>query len=143
MICLSIYFYFFNINYIAASAKNEGNFREILKYKVKDDDCIWSFLESDSRNKYLSPRIQNEIIAICGDILLKKIVEKINASKCFSVLADETTDISVTEQLTICVRYLSGTGNDVQINEDFIKFVEIHSLTGVDLASTILNGNLK
>ncbi|XP_060855729.1 zinc finger MYM-type protein 1-like [Metopolophium dirhodum] len=128
------------IDFTSASAKNEGNFREILKYKVKDDDCIRSFLESDSRNKYLSPRIQNEIIAICGDILLKKIVEKINASKCFSVLADETTDISVTEQLTICVRYLSGTGNDVQINEDFIMFVEIHSLTGVDLASAILNG---
>lgn len=83
------------------------------------------------------------MIAICGDLLLKKIVEKINASKCFSVLADETTDISVTEQLTICVRYLSGTENGVQINEDFIKFVEIHSLTGVDLASAILNGNLK
>ncbi|XP_060855231.1 zinc finger MYM-type protein 1-like [Metopolophium dirhodum] len=128
------------IDFTSASAKNEGNFREILKYKVKDDDCIRSFLESDSRNKYLSPRIQNEIIAICGDVLLKKIVEKINASKCFSVLADETTDISVTEQLTICVRYLSGTGNDVQINEDFIMFVEIHSLTGVDLASAILNG---
>jgi hypothetical protein len=58
-----------------------------------------SFLESDSRNKYLSPRIQNKIINICGDILLKKIVEKINLSKYFSVLADETTDISVCEQL--------------------------------------------
>lgn len=58
-------------------------------------------------------------------------------------MADETTDISVTEQLTICVRYLSGKGNDVQINEDFIKFVEIHSLTGVDSAYAILNGNLK
>lgn len=51
------------------TVKNEGNFREILKYKVKDDECIRSFLESDSRNKYLSPRIQNEIINICGDIL--------------------------------------------------------------------------
>jgi hypothetical protein len=88
----------------------------------------------------LSPRIQNEIINICGDILSKKIVEKINLSKCFSVLAGETTDISICEQLTICMRYLSGTGNDIQINEEFIKFVEILSLTGVDLAFAILNG---
>lgn len=57
-------------------------------------------------------------------------------------MADETTDVSVSEQLTICVRYISGTGNDVQINEEFIKFVEIHSLTGNNLASAILNGNL-
>lgn len=57
-------------------------------------------------------------------------------------MADETTDVSVSEQLTICVRYLSGTGNDIKINGEFIKFVEIHSLTGVDLASAIRNGNI-
>lgn len=113
-----------------------------MKYKAKDIPFLKTFLESDSRNKYLSPRIQNEVINICNDILLKKLVDKVNASKCFSVLADETTDVSVSEQLTICVRYISGTGNDVQINEEFIKFVEIHSLTGNNLASAILNGNL-
>lgn len=58
-------------------------------------------------------------------------------------MADQTTDVLVSKQLTICVRYLSGTVNDVKINEEFIKFVEIHSLTGVDLASAILNGDLK
>jgi len=55
-------------------------------------------------------------------------------------MADETTDVSVSEQLTICVRYLSGTRSNIEINEDFLKFYEISSLTGKDLESSILNG---
>lgn len=129
-----LYFYFL------ASTHNEGNFRAILKYKTKDIESLKSHLESDTRNKYLSPQIQNEIINICGDILTKKLVDKVNKSQCFSVMADETTDVSVSEQLTICVRYLSGTGSNIEINEDFLKFYEISSLTGNDLASAILNG---
>ncbi|XP_008184846.1 52 kDa repressor of the inhibitor of the protein kinase-like [Acyrthosiphon pisum] len=49
-------------------------------------------------------------------------------SVCFSVLADETTDISVTEQLALCV------------NESFLKFIQVHSLSGKNLADSILNG---
>ena len=101
------------------------------------------FLSSDYRNKYISPVIQNEIINSCGDIILKKIVREINDSGYFSVLADETTDVSVKEQLTLCVRYLVGTGKDINIHESFLKFTEVVSLTGENLASSILNGNLK
>lgn len=100
-----------------------------------------TFLESDKRYKYTSGKIQNEIIATCGDLILNKIVEEVNAVKCFSVLVDETTDISVKEQLTLCVRYVAGSGNDVHLCEKFLKFIEINSLTGKDIASSIINGN--
>jgi len=50
---------------------------------------------SEKRNKYISPTIQNEIIQLCNTIILKKIVNNINKSKGFSVLADETIDISI------------------------------------------------
>ncbi|KAL4152997.1 hypothetical protein QTP88_000830 [Uroleucon formosanum] len=121
------------------STHNEGNFWAILKYKTKDIESLKSHLESDTRNKYLSPQIQNEIINICGDILTKKLVDKDNKSQCFSVMADETTNVSVSEQFTICICHLSGTGSNIEINEDFLKFYEISSLTGNDLASAILN----
>ncbi|KAE9538663.1 hypothetical protein AGLY_005762 [Aphis glycines] len=71
---------------------NEGNFRAILKYKAKDLNHLKHFLESDGRYKYT-----------------KKIVKEVNSAKCFSVLADETTDISVKEQLALCVRYVVGS----------------------------------
>lgn len=58
-------------------------------------------------------------------------------SECFSVMADETTDISTTEQLSICVRYVDS--NNI-LNESFLQFFSIHSLTGKDLATFILRG---
>ncbi|XP_050065451.1 zinc finger MYM-type protein 1-like [Aphis gossypii] len=69
--------------------------------------------------------------------MLRKIVKDVNASKCFSVLVDETTDISTIEQMAMCVRYVDS--NDC-IHERFLKFITINSLTGCDLAESILNG---
>lgn len=100
-----------------------------------------TYLETGSKNKYISNRTQNEIIETCGDIIFKKIVQIVNKSGFFSVLVDETTDVSVKEQLTLCVRYLSGSGENVSMNESFLKFIEVQSLTGENLATVILNGN--
>lgn len=80
------------------AAENQGNFRAILKYRAAGDDNLRSVLEGPGeRNKYISPTIQNEVIDICNLILLKKVVSEINCAKCFTVLADETTDISTSE----------------------------------------------
>lgn len=117
----------------------QGNFRALLKYRAKGDDFLRTVLEgSGKRNKYTSPVIQNKIVQVCNTILLRKIVNKVNKSKCFSVLADETTDISTKEQLSICVRYIDEQN---MLHEDFLQFFEIESLTGDALANSILNGN--
>ena len=62
------------------------------------------FLSAGRNSQYISPRMQNEIISICNDLILKRLVDSINRSRFFSVLADETTDISCQEQLTLCAR---------------------------------------
>ncbi|KAL4090644.1 hypothetical protein QTP88_025438 [Uroleucon formosanum] len=116
---------------------NDGNFRAILRYRGKGDNFLKLHLENSQRYKYIGAKIQNEIIAACGDIIQKKIVEKINAAECFSILADETTDVSNKEQLTLCVRYIDDQNN---LCEDFLKYVNIDSLTGASLSSAILNG---
>lgn len=67
-------------------------------------------------------------------------MNRVNKSKCFSVLADETTDISTTEQLTVCVRYVDEQN---MLHEDFLQFFEIESLTGEVLANSIINGTCK
>lgn len=88
----------------------------------------------------LSPQIQNSI-NICGDIFIINLVYQVIDSGCFFVLVDENTDVSVLEQLLLCVRYLSGSGSSITFNEDFLKFFEISGLTGNDLISAILNAN--
>ena len=51
-----------------------------------------------------------------------------------AVLADETTDVSQTEQLNLSVRFIK----DTKVHEEFLCFVPVSSTTGKDLASTIL-----
>ncbi|XP_045471718.1 52 kDa repressor of the inhibitor of the protein kinase-like [Harmonia axyridis] len=66
--------------------------------------------------------------------MLKKLVEMVNSAKCFTVLADETTDISTQKQASIGVRYLYN--NDIK--EEFLQFVPVSDLTGKNLATVIL-----
>lgn len=132
---------FATFNFYFLDDSRQGHFREILKYRAKGDEFLRNVLEgSGKRNKYTSPIIQNEIIQSCNTILLRKLVNVINKSKCFSVLADETTDISTKEQLSICVRYIDENN---RLHDNFLTFFEIDSLTGNDLANSILNGNCK
>ena len=116
---------------------NDGNFRALLRYRGKYDEIFRKDYASAGRNsQYISPRIQNEVICVCNDLILERLVKMINRSSFFSVLADETTDISCQEQLTLCARYLS---DDFSIEECFLQFVPVTDLSGQSLASTILN----
>lgn len=117
--------------------KNEGNFREILRYRAQGDPDLKSFLESSGNIKYISPIIQNEIIESCNHIILKKIVTRVNSQKCFTILTDETADISGIEQISLCVRYLNIETK--VLHEDFLQFVPTTDMTGIGLANIILN----
>ncbi|XP_055308167.1 uncharacterized protein LOC129572247, partial [Sitodiplosis mosellana] len=92
-----------------------------------------------SKLRYTSPKVQNEIIQIAGNIILDKIVAKINKSKYFSVLADETTDISGVEQFSICARYVDKVNDKMVLREAFLKFVAVHDVTGLGLSNTLID----
>ena len=55
------------------------------------------------------------------------------------MLADETTDVSTTEQLSICVRFVDTTGAQVKLREEFLGFVAVISTTGENIAEVILS----
>ncbi|CAC5424026.1 unnamed protein product [Mytilus coruscus] len=50
-------------------------------------------------------------------------VEKCKISGFYSVMADETTDVSVTEQLSLCIRYFKNATYEVR--EDILRFIEL------------------
>ena len=118
---------------------NDGNFRTLLRFRARGGDKNLSDqLLNSGRNKlYTSPSIQNEIINCCNNIILSKLVVKINAAGAFSVLADETADISGTEQVSLCVRYMDCI-NSV-MHEDFLQFIPVYDVTGQGLANVILD----
>ncbi|XP_065315594.1 zinc finger MYM-type protein 1-like [Gordionus sp. m RMFG-2023] len=117
---------------------NEGNFRGLLKFKALGDPVLMESLISTNKNAtYLSPRIQNEIIDICNNIILEKLIVEINSAPCFSILADETTDIAGIEQMSLCARYVDTHKNIIK--EMFLQFIPISSMTGSALADLNIN----
>ncbi|XP_060869649.1 zinc finger MYM-type protein 1-like [Metopolophium dirhodum] len=84
---------------------------------------------------YTSPLIQNEIINLFGDLIQSKILERVSKTNFYTILADETTDISQIEQFSLCIRYVDE--QVFSIREDFLTFVPVYDISGEGLANTI------
>ena len=63
-------------------------------------------------------------------------MDRLNSARCFTVLADEITDIAGIEQFSLCARYFDKT--KMIMREDFLKFVPVSNVTGKGLAITLL-----
>lgn len=53
---------------------------------------------------YTSPDVQNELLSLMANSVLREIVREINSAAYFTIMIDETTDTSNREQAVICIR---------------------------------------
>ena len=53
-------------------------------------------------------------------------------------MVDETTDVSTTEQLSICVRYVHIKGDELEVCEEFLGFCAVSSTDAETITSTII-----
>jgi hypothetical protein len=83
--------------------------------------------------QWISPTIQNELLKILADQVLSNIIEDLKLSSSFSVITDETMDISRDEQLSIYIRYISNG----KIVESFIGFYLPKSTSGKDICDLV------
>lgn len=122
---------------------NDGNFRALLRMRMKcgDENLIAHTEHANLNALYMSPKVQNELIEICGELIQRDIVKDVNDAKAFSVLVDETADITSHEQVSICVRYTkqSDRPNFFVCKEDFLCFVKADDTTGEGLANLIIS----
>lgn len=121
------------------AAVGEGKFKALLRFRIDaGDECLKQHLKNAPANAtYTGKNIQNEIIDSAGEIIRKKICEKIERSRYFSILADETADISGTEQFSLCARYLVKKNEGFFVQEDFLKFVPVYDMRGASLAEVL------
>ena len=75
----------------------------------------------------LSNRCQNDIIAALATYIRREINHEIKKAEMFSILLDETSDVSHKEQVSFVVRYL----HDMTIKERFIEVCNVDSTTGL------------
>ncbi|XP_050541762.1 zinc finger MYM-type protein 1-like isoform X2 [Daktulosphaira vitifoliae] len=105
------------------SCLNEGNFRELLKFRVKSGDRILQnhLQNSSSKATYISKTIQNEIIECCAKEILNQILSRITKDSGFySIIFDETLDVSKRSQISLVLRYIYNNS----VREDFVMFVD-------------------
>ncbi|XP_067118862.1 52 kDa repressor of the inhibitor of the protein kinase-like [Centruroides vittatus] len=115
----------------------EGILEDLYQLRIDAGDVVLKkHIDHGKKNaSYRSVDIQNEIISICGDVLKEDIIKEVKEAEAYSVLADETADISGTEQLSIGLRYFHEKNNEVQ--GVFVGFVELKGLDAKSIAQTI------
>ena len=87
----------------------DGNFSFFVNWKSKYHEYLKINLANAPENaKCTSPKVQNEITELCEMTIRERIM--LNISRYWSLIGDETQDCSTTEQLSICIRYVSKSG---------------------------------
>ena len=103
----------------------EGNFKRLLRFRVQAGDTnLEDQIKTAPLNAcYTSGDIQNQVIKCIGSELRDKVISRVKKSGFYVIMADETTDISSTEQLSLCLRYYNQEKK--AICEDFISFIDV------------------
>ena len=116
--------------------KEDGNFQFFVDWKAVFDQHLKHHIEKGARNaQYISPTTQNELIACCEAEIRDSIIEKCMEAPFFSLCADETTDVSVTEQLSLCVRYIDQS--TMEVCEDFLGYMRLEKCDAESIAGVI------
>ncbi|XP_069354562.1 52 kDa repressor of the inhibitor of the protein kinase-like [Maniola hyperantus] len=124
---------------LRGKGQHEGVFEDLIKLKIESGDQIMKeHIESGAKNAtYTSPRIQNEIIDLCGDVIRDDIIAEVKKAHAYSILADESCDVSGKEQLSIGVRFFDE--EKMVVCEEFLGFVELSAMDAKSIASNIDN----
>lgn len=126
---------------------DNGNFLGLVELLAKYDTILHDHLQTVRENMqqgkktpahYLSSDSQNEFIELCGQRVLKTILNERQEAVYYSIIGDATPDISHREQNVLLLRYVHRT-DEWEIKERFIEFKDFSKKTGEELAAMLLN----
>ena len=100
-----------------------------------DDQDLKHFFEQDARKnaQYRSTTAISELIQAINTHLESKILDQVQKSQFFSIMADESCDVSTVEELSICARLL----NNGKPEEHFLKLIPVDRTDAETITSAI------
>ena len=122
-----------NIAFRKGNCESESNFMQLLKLRSEEDLELGKWIEK-TRNKYVSPENQNEILKLMANQVLTKISESIHCADFFALMIDETPDLACKEQAVICFRYVT---KDLEVHEDFYGLYQVDSTKSDEMVAMI------
>ena len=111
----------------------DSNLHQLLVLRGEDYPSIHQFLRRQQL-KYTSHEVQNELLSIMAQQILRRIAKYIQSAVFFTVMADETTDCSNKEQVVLVFRWV---GEELEPHEDFIGLHLTDSITATALVAII------
>ncbi|XP_025207826.1 52 kDa repressor of the inhibitor of the protein kinase-like [Melanaphis sacchari] len=130
---------------LSETSPSEGNFIRTVRLLAEFDPVLNSLLLTEqSQVKYLSWKIQNELIEILATNLQQLICEEIRSAQCFSIIIDSTQDITKIDQVSFIFRYtiVDYKESKLEIKESFLGFYPLdkHDAEGhVNLIKSVLS----
>ena len=89
-----------------------------------------------SKKEYISPSIVNEMVVQMGQAVLREIIGEIRTATWLSLIADEATDISHNEQLSLSIRWVDINYTST-IHEDTLGLVQLENMRAKTLYGVI------
>ena len=100
-----------------------SNFMRLLHFRTEDDPRLLEWMKQKT-NKYTSSDMQIEIIKVMALRVLRAISLSIQNATFVTIMVDETTDLANTEQVVVCLRWVSET---LKVQEDFVGLYQVAS----------------
>ena len=113
--------------------EKDGNLNQLLKMKGEKDDILANWLKR-KENVYTSPQIQNEMIKVRGLSILRSKVAELKKTPFLAIMADETTDSSNREQVTLFLRWVT---DNLEVHEEFLGLYHVDSIDAATVTMTI------
>lgn len=110
---------------IQGKTEEESNLTQLLNLRAQDIPELQSWLAC-KEIKWLSHDILNEMTEIMAYDVLRTLIEEIKSGEFFSVIMDETADITVKEQVSICFHFVT---ENLEPDELFVGFYETSKTT--------------
>ena len=108
--------------------ESDSNLHQLLSMKAEEDSNLNDRLKR-KENVYTSPEIQNEIIKV-----KREVMKDLQSSPYLTVMADETTDSSNREQVTLIIWWVT---EDLEVHEEFLGLYHVEKIDSNTLTSVI------
>ena len=127
----------FRGNWVKEDGKEDGNFQYLIHWKANFDESLKLHL-STAQHKCMSPKVQNEFIHLCELENRDAIRDRCSKSEYFSIMADETTDVSEVSEVYICVWYVYVEKEQCGVYEDFLGFEDVDQTNAETISQALL-----
>ncbi|KAJ4789045.1 General transcription factor 2-related zinc finger protein [Rhynchospora pubera] len=119
----------------SSTSLNKGTFREFIDWYKDKVEVVKDAYDNGSKNcQMLSHHIQKNLTKACAEEVMAVVMDEIRGRK-FSVLIDESRDVSIKEQMAMILRFVNDEG---KVLERFVGIRHIERCTAVALKEALV-----